>query len=60
MSELIIIGYDDHAVAQQAHDRVVKLQRDHIVNLAPTVPVSASRATAFSVSTAAPKPVSVS
>ena len=34
MSELIIIGYDDHAVAQQAHDRVVKLQRDHIVNLA--------------------------
>ena len=34
MSELIIIGYDDHAVAQQAHDRVVKLQRDHIVKLA--------------------------
>lgn len=34
MSELIIIGYDDPAVAAQAHDRVLALQRDHIVNLA--------------------------
>ena len=34
MSELIIIGYDDHLQAEKAHDRVLELQRDHIVKLA--------------------------
>ena len=34
MSELIIIGYDDHLQAEKAPDRVLELQRDHIVNLA--------------------------
>lgn len=34
MSELIIIGYDGHEVAQRAHNRVLELQRDHIVDLA--------------------------
>ena len=34
MSELIIIGYDDHVQAEKAHDRVLELRRDHIVELA--------------------------
>lgn len=33
VSELIIIGYDDHATAKRALDRVLELQRDHIVEL---------------------------
>lgn len=33
MSELIILGYDDHATAQRAYDRVLDLQRDFVVSL---------------------------
>ncbi|TRW44079.1 DUF1269 domain-containing protein [Georgenia yuyongxinii] len=33
MSELIILGYDDHATAQQAYAKVLDLQRDFVVNL---------------------------
>lgn len=34
MSELIIIGYDDHATAEKAYDTVLDLQRNFIVDLA--------------------------
>lgn len=34
MSELIIIGYDDHDTAKKAYEQVLSLQRDHIVDLA--------------------------
>lgn len=34
MSELIILGYDDHATAEQAYDQVLQLQKDFIVDLA--------------------------
>ncbi len=33
MSELIIIGYDDHAVAERAYERVQQLQHDFILEL---------------------------
>lgn len=33
MSELIIIGYDDHATAEQASAKVLELQRDFVVEL---------------------------
>lgn len=33
MSELIVIGYDDQAVARQAYDRVLGLQGEFIVTL---------------------------
>lgn len=33
MSELIVIGYDDHASAEKAYDTVQALQKDLIVNL---------------------------
>lgn len=33
MSDLIIIGYDDHDTAQRAYDQVLNLQHDHIVDL---------------------------
>jgi uncharacterized membrane protein len=33
MSELIVIGYDDQAVARQAYDRVLGLQQEFIVTL---------------------------
>ena len=33
MSELIILGYDDHATAQSAYERVLGLQRDFVVDL---------------------------
>ena len=33
MSELIIIGYDDHAVAEAAQARVLQLQKDFVVDL---------------------------
>lgn len=33
MSELIIIGYDDHATAEKAYQKVIDLQRDFIVDL---------------------------
>lgn len=33
MSELIIIGYDDHATADRAYSKVMDLQRDFIVEL---------------------------
>ena len=33
MSELIIIGYDDHATATKAQDAVIGLQRDFVVHL---------------------------
>ncbi len=33
MSELIIIGYDDHATAERAQDRVIALQRDFVLTL---------------------------
>ncbi len=33
MSELIILGYDDHATAQRAYERVQGLQRDFVVDL---------------------------
>ncbi|WP_152187794.1 DUF1269 domain-containing protein [Georgenia satyanarayanai] len=34
MSELIILGYDDHVTARRAYDKVLDLQRDFIVELA--------------------------
>lgn len=34
MSELIIIGYDDHETAHKAQDKVLQLQRDFVVQLA--------------------------
>ncbi|MGW3558907.1 DUF1269 domain-containing protein [Streptomyces sp. NPDC000963] len=33
MSELIVIGYDDHAVARKAFKEVQKLRDDHVVEL---------------------------
>lgn len=33
MSELIIIGYDDHETAEKAYEQVLSLQRDFIVDL---------------------------
>lgn len=33
MSELIVIGYDDHDTAEMAYERVLELQRDFIVDL---------------------------
>lgn len=33
MSELIIIGYDDHETANKAYERVLGLQRDFVVDL---------------------------
>lgn len=33
MSDLIVIGYDDAATAQQAYDEVLKMQQDFIVDL---------------------------
>ncbi len=33
MSELIIIGYDDHPTAQGAYEKVLELQRDFVVDL---------------------------
>lgn len=33
MSELIILGYEDHETAERAHQRVLDLQRDFIVDL---------------------------
>jgi uncharacterized membrane protein len=40
MSDLIIIGYDDHGTAKQAYDQVLTLQRDYIVELAGLALVS--------------------
>ena len=33
MSELIIFGYDDHAMAERAYERVLELQADYVVSL---------------------------
>ncbi|WP_328472599.1 DUF1269 domain-containing protein [Streptomyces sp. NBC_00448] len=33
MSELIVIAYDDHSTAENAYERVQKLQKDYVVNL---------------------------
>ena len=33
MSELIVIGYDDHDQAQAAYEQVLSLQRDYVVTL---------------------------
>ncbi|MPV38426.1 DUF1269 domain-containing protein [Georgenia subflava] len=33
MSELIVLGYDDHATAEKAYQKVLDLQRDYIVTL---------------------------
>jgi hypothetical protein len=33
MSDLIIIGYDDHDTAKRAYAQVIELQKDHIVEL---------------------------
>lgn len=33
MSELIIFGYDDHATAERAYERVLELQADYVVSL---------------------------
>ena len=33
MSDLIIIGYDDHDTAKRAYDEVLQLNKDHIVEL---------------------------
>lgn len=33
MSELIVIAYDDHSTAENAYERVQKLQQDYVVNL---------------------------
>ena len=33
MSELIIIGYDDHATAERAQSKVIELQRNFVLNL---------------------------
>jgi uncharacterized membrane protein len=40
MSDLIIIGYDDHATAQRAYEEVQKLQHDHVVALTGLAVVS--------------------
>lgn len=34
MSELIIIGYDDHSIAEQAQTRALAMQRDLILDIA--------------------------
>lgn len=34
MSDLIIIGYDDHATAEKAYDQVLALSKDLVVDLA--------------------------
>ncbi|MFC8586679.1 hypothetical protein ACFUGD_19360 [Streptomyces sp. NPDC057217] len=33
MSELVVIGYDDHAVARKAFKTVQRLRDDHVVEL---------------------------
>ena len=33
MSELIVIGYEDHGTAEDAYEQVQKLQQDYVVNL---------------------------
>jgi uncharacterized membrane protein len=33
MSDLIILGYDDHATANRAYERVLDLQKDFVVDL---------------------------
>lgn len=33
MSDLIIIGYNDHDTAKQAYERIIDLQHDHVVDL---------------------------
>lgn len=33
MSELIVLGYQDHATAERAHQKVLDLQRDFVVDL---------------------------
>jgi uncharacterized membrane protein len=33
MSDLIIIGYDDHGTAKRAYESVMALERDHVVEL---------------------------
>lgn len=33
MSDLIVIGYDDHDTARRSYEKVLELQKDHIVNL---------------------------
>ncbi|WP_347355139.1 DUF1269 domain-containing protein [Intrasporangium sp.] len=33
MSELIVLGYDDHDSAAKAYEKVLELQRDFVVNL---------------------------
>jgi len=35
MSDLIVLGYDDPAVARQAYEQVQVLARDFIVSLGP-------------------------
>ena len=33
MSDLIVIGYDDHDTARRSYEKVLELQKHHIVNL---------------------------
>ena len=40
MSELIILGFDDHDTAHRAYDRVLELQRDFVVHLSGLAVVS--------------------
>jgi len=33
MSDLVVIGYDDHDTARRSYEQVIELQKDHIVEL---------------------------
>ncbi|WP_197510308.1 hypothetical protein [Tessaracoccus coleopterorum] len=50
MSELIIIGYDDHATAERAQSKVIELQRNFVLNLSGSLSCASTR-TARSTST---------
>lgn len=43
MSDLIIIGYDDHDTAKRSYEKVLELQRDHIVTLTGLAVVTVDR-----------------
>jgi uncharacterized membrane protein len=34
VSELIIVGYDDHDTARKAYEQIISLQNDYVVDLA--------------------------
>ena len=43
MSELIIIGYDDHETAERAQEEVLRLRRDFVVELSGIAVVRAGQ-----------------